>query len=297
MKFTLKDYQDEAVRDVLANLRDAREDWHGRRNRRTAFSLTAATGAGKTVMAAAVFEALFHGDDGFEFDRDPGAVVIWFSDDPSLNEQTRFRLMESSDRLRHTDLKVVEHPFSLSKFEAGKIYFLNTQKLGKKSLLVRGFEGADDLLARPDAQAFTIWDTIRNTIEDPAMTLYLVLDEAHRGMGRENSEHSTIVQRLINGENGVPGIPVVWGISATVGALQQGHRRHAWPRRVEAGAGGRGPRAGFRFAERHHCAGYPRRSWPLRHRAGWSRNQQAARPAPSGRPTPRNRAAMKRCSH
>jgi len=215
MKFTLKDYQDEAVRDVLANLKKARKRWREDRDKH-AFSLTAATGAGKTVMAAAVFEALFHGDDGFDFDRDPGAVVIWFSDDPSLNEQTRFRLMESSDRLRNTDLKVVEHPFSLSKFEAGKIYFLNTQKLGKKSLLVRGFEGADDLLPRPDAQAFTIWDTIRNTIEDPALTLYLVLDEAHRGMGREHAERSTLVQRLINGENGVPGIPVVWGISATV---------------------------------------------------------------------------------
>jgi type III restriction enzyme len=42
-------------------------------------------------MAAAVFEALFHGDDATNFDADPGAVVIWFSDDPSLNEQTRFR--------------------------------------------------------------------------------------------------------------------------------------------------------------------------------------------------------------
>jgi type III restriction enzyme len=41
----------------------------------TLFSLTAATGAGKTVMAAAVFEALFHGDDRYNFDRDPGAVV------------------------------------------------------------------------------------------------------------------------------------------------------------------------------------------------------------------------------
>lgn len=215
MKFTLKDYQDEAVRDVLGNLKKARKRWREDRDKH-AFSLTAATGAGKTVMAAAVFEALFYGDDGFEFDRDPGAVVIWFSDDPSLNEQTRFRLMEASDRLRHTDLKVVEHPFSLPKFEAGKIYFLNTQKLGKKSLLVRGFDGEDDLLARPDAQAFTIWDTIRSTIEDPALTLYLVLDEAHRGMGRESGERSTIVQRLINGENGVPGIPVVWGISATV---------------------------------------------------------------------------------
>lgn len=215
MKFTLKDYQNDAVRDVLANLKKARRRWHQDGDKH-AFSLTAPTGAGKTVMAAQVFEALFHGDDTFEFDRDPGAVVIWFSDDPALNEQTRFRLMESSDRLRHTDLKVVEHPFSLSKFEAGKIYFLNTQKLGRKSLLVRGYEGEDGLLARPDAQAFTIWDTIRSTIEDPALTLYLVLDEAHRGMRGDNTERTTIVQRLINGAQGVPGIPVVWGISATV---------------------------------------------------------------------------------
>ena len=139
MKFTLKDYQDEAVLDVLDHLRKARKRWHEDGDRH-AFSLTAATGAGKTVMAAAVFEALFHGDDGYDFDRDPGAVVLWFSDDPSLNEQTRFRLMESSDRLRYTDLVVVENTFNRAKFDAGKIYFLNTQKLGKKSLLVRGAE-------------------------------------------------------------------------------------------------------------------------------------------------------------
>ena len=172
-------------------------------------------------MAAAVFEALFHGDDNYDFDADPGAVVIWFSDDPSLNEQTRFRLMESSDRLRHTDLVVVENTFNRAKFEPGKIYFLNTQKLGKKSLLVRGFDGDEDERMfpemRPDLRSHTIWDTIRNTIEDPALTLYLVLDEAHRGMGeRRTGEKSTIVKRLINGEKGVPGIPVVWGISATV---------------------------------------------------------------------------------
>ena len=174
------------------------------------------------VMAAAAFEALFHGDDEFDFDADPGAVVIWFSDDPSLNEQTRFRLMEASDRINHTDMVVVEHPFSRPKFEAGKIYFLNTQKFGKNSLLVRGFEGEADLVTetKPDAQAFTLWETIQNTIDDPDLTLYLVLDEAHRGMGNptaasQNSK-STIVQRLINGSGGVPGIPVVWGISATV---------------------------------------------------------------------------------
>lgn len=226
MKFTLWPYQNEAVISVLRHLNKARKRWHEDGDRH-AFSLTAVTGAGKTVMAAAVFEALFHGDDGYEFDRDPGAVVIWFSDDPSLNEQTRFRLMESSDRLRHTDLVVVESTFNRSKFTPGKIYFLNTQKLGKKSLLVRGFEGEDgeEFLPemRPDLRSHTIWDTIRNTIEDPALTLYLVLDEAHRGFGNTNTDNSrsTIVRRLINGEKGVPGIPVVWGISATVERFNQ----------------------------------------------------------------------------
>ena len=121
MKFTLKpEYQTDAVRDVLSNLKKARKDWHGD-GYKSVFSLTAVTGAGKTVMAAAVFEALFHGDDEFDFDADPGAVVIWFSDDPALNEQTRFRLMESSDRLNHTDLVPVENTFNQAKFEAKKV--------------------------------------------------------------------------------------------------------------------------------------------------------------------------------
>ena len=227
MKFTLKDYQEEAVHDVLTNLRKARTRWHDE-DEINAFSLTATTGAGKTVMAAAAFEALFHGDDNVDFDADPGAVVIWFSDDPSLNEQTRFRLLEASDRLAFTDLVVVQNTFNREKFEAGKVYFLNTQKLGKKSLLVRGHDPDEDDSpqgplfpdTRPDLRSHTIWDTIQNTIEDPSLTLYLVLDEAHRGMGnltnRAQNDKSTIVKRLINGAGSIPAIPVVWGISATV---------------------------------------------------------------------------------
>lgn len=227
MKFTLKDYQDDAVKDVLDRLKKAGKRWHEEGDKH-AFSLTATTGAGKTVMAAAVFEALFHGNDDYDFEPDPGAVVIWFSDDPSLNEQSRWRLQEASDRLTLSDLVVVGSTFSREKFEAGKVYFLNTQKLSKNSLLVRGHEsdnttGKDDdrqMRIMPDLRSHTIWDTIRNTIEDPDLTLCLLLDEAHRGMkeGKKSSGDGkpTIVKQLINGSGSVPGIPVVWGISATV---------------------------------------------------------------------------------
>lgn len=227
MKFTLMDYQDKAVGDILSNLRKARKRWRDDRDIH-AFSLTAITGAGKTVMAAAAFEALFHGDDNFDFEADPGAVVIWFSDDPALNEQTRFRLREASDRLVPTDLEVVQNTFNHEKFDAGKIYFLNTQKLSKNSLLVRGYDPEEDRAVgresfpelRPDMRSYTIWDTIQNTIEDPTLTLYLVLDEAHRGMGNKTKaaqdDKSTIIKRLINGTGSIPAIPVVWGISATI---------------------------------------------------------------------------------
>ena len=227
MKFTLKDYQDEAVNEVLDRLRKARNRWHEDGDKH-AFSLTATTGAGKTVMAAAVFEALLHGNDDYDFEPDPGAVVIWFSDDPSLNEQSRWRLQEASDRLTISELITVGSTFSGEKFQPGKIYFLNTQKLSKNSLLVRGHDPDDAAVEKddrqmrimPDLRSHSIWDTIKNTVEDAGLTLYLVLDEAHRGMQqgkRSNGDGKpTIVKQLINGSGSVPGIPVVWGISATV---------------------------------------------------------------------------------
>lgn len=230
MRYTLKDCQHDAVRDILSNLDEARELFHNPRRRRTSsFSLSATTGAGKTVTAAAVIEALFYGDDEFDFAPDESAVVLWFSDDPNLNEQTRFRLMAASDKLRHADLRVIQHPFSEEKLSRGKVYFLNTGKLTKSSLLTRGHDGADEdnqfeqlrASVRPDLQGYTIWDTIANTINDPNLTLYFVLDEAHQGFGaRTNRDKPTIVKRLVNGHADVPAMPVVWGISATVARFE-----------------------------------------------------------------------------
>lgn len=176
MKFTLKDYQADAVDDLLQALARAKNivDVEGKE---VSVSLSATTGAGKTVMAAAVIESLFYGNSELDFAADPGAVVIWFSDDPNLNDQTKFRLMEASDALTFTDLVTIEPPFAKPRLDPGKVYFLNTQKLSKSSLLTRGHVEADDgvlegmsVQAQPDLQGWTIWETIANTIEADDLT-------------------------------------------------------------------------------------------------------------------------------
>lgn len=218
MRFTLKDYQADAVGDTLRELASARDFYRSASKRVSSVALTATTGAGKTVMAAAVIEAMFWGSDDFDVVPDEGAVVLWFSDDPALNQQTRHRLEQASDRLRNK-LVTVEHPFRYPKLLPGHVYFLNTSKLSRNSLLVRGHDDTntlDGVQSHPDSVPFTFWDTLRSTIEDEDLTLYMVLDEAHRGMGKRPLDTPTIVKRLINGHSGVPPMPIVWGISATV---------------------------------------------------------------------------------
>ena len=282
MRYTLKDYQDDAVADVLDRLARARDDWQ-RWKSPGAFSLTATTGAGKTVMAAAVIEALFDGNANHNFHPDPGAVVLWFTDDPSLNDQTRLRLLDAADRIGPFRLVVVKNTFDQAKLEAGRVYFLNAQKLGKKSRLVRGTP--EDPQERtpydapvPDARAFTMWDTLANTITDDDIT---PVPHPRRGpSGHETAskgerhEKDTIVQRLVNGTNGVPPVPIVWGISATVerfnDAMAKAKNRTSYPLR------GRRPGSstGIWVAQRRHPAGLPHQQRSVRHRTAGPCHQE-----------------------
>ena len=221
MKFSLKDYQQEAVDLLLERLERAQSDYRTA-GTNASVSLCATTGAGKTVISAAVIEALFYGSG--EFEPDPGAVVVWFSDDPSLNQQSLNRLHDASDKISRSDLVTIEPPFDKPRLEPGKVYFLNTQKLSVSSKLTRGARDEADphrfeQFQQPDAQAWTIWDTLTNTILDEELTLYLFLDEAHRGFGGKGTskDKATIVKRLVNGSVNVAPAPIVVGISATIG--------------------------------------------------------------------------------
>lgn len=205
MQFTLKDYQSEAVRQILTTIGYAREDWHGRQ-RRTAFALSSTTGSGKTVIAAAAIEALLHGSDEFDVEADPSAVVLWVSKDPELNKQTKSRFVECADRIPSGDLVLLDKDYAEESLQTGTVYFINPDKLRDGGLFVK----------HTDTRHVTFWEILANTIKDQAKTLYMVLDEAHEGMKAQTSGEQTIVQRIINGNGVNPAVPVVWGISATV---------------------------------------------------------------------------------
>jgi type III restriction enzyme len=231
MRYDLFDFQSAAAEEVLKRLSRSRRDFDEYQER-SAFALSAMTGAGKTVIAAAVLEALFFGaSEDYEFEADPTATVLWLTDSPSLNEQTRFRVLQASDRLLPSRLRVIDNRFNEARLRPGTVHFLNTQLLRQGALLTRGpsqpdqqrmWDGASDP-ALPDTREHTFWDTLGNTVTDLSTTLYLVLDEAHRGIGRtttEVKERGTIVSQIINGEH-APAVPVVWGISATVQRFQR----------------------------------------------------------------------------
>ena len=205
MRFTLKDYQSDAVGEILQTLRFAGQDWH-ERGKRTAFALSSTTGSGKTVIAAAVIEALLHGSDEFDFEADPSAVVLWMSKAPALNEQTMSRFRACADQIPPGDLVLLDKSYAAQSLETGKVYFINPGKLAKDK----------DFVKHTDSRHFTFWEILDNTIADEDKTLYLVLDEAHEGVKAPSGDEQTIVQKVINGNGANPPMPVVWGISATV---------------------------------------------------------------------------------
>ena len=132
MKLELKDFQEDAVEQLIKKLNPAkREVAEG--GDRQAVILAAPTGSGKTVITAALIEEILNGSD--RFNAEPDAVFLWLSDQPVLNEQSRKRIASASTKLGPSDLVIVDSDFDRETFAGGKLYFINTQKLGKDKLL------------------------------------------------------------------------------------------------------------------------------------------------------------------
>lgn len=207
MKVTLFPFQQIAV----TSLRQASAEALGgyqRTHTPQIVSFTAPTGAGKTIIMSALIEDILFGTDVYPDQQD--AIFLWISDSPELNLQSKQKIDLKADRITlQQTVTIEESGFDQEILEDGHIYFLNTQKLSTSS----------NLCKYGDTRHYTIWDTLRNTILEKSDRLYVIIDEAHRGMqGRKAGQATTIMQKFIMGDrtNNLPVMPVVIGMSATI---------------------------------------------------------------------------------
>lgn len=169
---------------------------------------TAPTGAGKTIIMSAFIEALYVGDihQGGQND----AIVLWISDAPELNEQSKAKLYKVADKLWNRPVVTIdEKSFKADKLTPGTIYYVNTQKFGVNSNLVK----------YSDERNYTGWDFMRNTVEEYGDKLVVIIDEAHRGAKpNEMGTQMSIMQKFIFGSDAdnMPSMPLVIGMSATL---------------------------------------------------------------------------------
>lgn len=213
MKINLFKFQKEALDNLREKLVSARSFASDKSPQ--ALSFSSPTGSGKTVMMTALFEAILdEPDEQLEWPLDwqsqPDAVILWVSDMPELNEQTRKKIESQSDKVhRVNQLETIDANFDAEQLSGGKIYFINTQKLAKNQPLTN----------YSDDRKYLIWQTLNNTAQAFREKFYVVIDEAHRGMNTPRAVRTaqTIMQRFLLGykEVGLDPVPFVIGISAT----------------------------------------------------------------------------------
>lgn len=210
MKLELKEFQKGKRRELHDKLIAATEEFSKRREHQ-AIVFSSPTGSGKTITIAGLLEDLLNGTE--DFPARPQMRFLWISDSPELNAQSRNKLLNACDAPSGVgDFELVKsEEFKEEVFQPGRVYFINTQLLGKDKLLTA---------TRGDKEGVTFWQTVANTVRDHGQDLLLIIDEAHKGMGisaRERTKGLSIVRKFIQGspEDGLPPIPLVLGMSAT----------------------------------------------------------------------------------
>lgn len=206
MRDILFPFQEDALAKLHSRIRNAHNAWAP--DNPQVISFSAPTGAGKTIIATALFEDILYGSADCE--AQPDAVIVWLSDMPELNTQSRMKIESKSDKIRVRDLVTIDASFREEYLQGGHIYFLNTQKLGSDKLLT----------STSDGRSITIWQTITNTAQRQPSSFYVIIDEAHKGMNvsaQASNKAQSIMQKFIKGspEDGLCVMPLVIGLSAT----------------------------------------------------------------------------------
>ncbi|WP_182254527.1 DEAD/DEAH box helicase [Microbacterium esteraromaticum] len=191
MKVPLKKFQKKAVRRLLKALDDAYNVW-AEDDDHTAVMLIAPTGAGKTLAATELIEGLLDGSN--EAQERPTLRVLWLTDSPSLNRQSADKMDRYGDQLSYgKNLVVVDDAYDEEVLAAGTVTFAHIQQLtsSASSWWPNESKGKKNAL----------WHAIARTVNDHGNDFLLVIDEAHKGIGKErsNGDRDTIIKTCLEG--------------------------------------------------------------------------------------------------
>lgn len=213
MKIPLKEFQKKTVRRILKAIDDAYGIW-AEDGDRSAIMLVAPTGSGKTVMATQVIEGLLDGSN--ETEERPTLRVLWLTDSPSLNRQSADKMDRYSDLLCYgKNLVVVDETYDKEVLDAGTVTFAHIQQLTSSASSWWPNESK--------GKAHALWHAIAKTVREHGEHFLLVIDEAHRGIGKErkNSDRDTIIRTCLEGGKNLydgvqhPAAPVALVMTAT----------------------------------------------------------------------------------
>lgn len=207
IEYELRTYQAKAAADVVKRVRQGMAEPGD-----TIATLSAPTGAGKTIIAAAAIDELLHGNDTSPGDL--GLVILWFSMSPALNEQTAAKFARASSKLaERTRVIDTSAEYAGPSLDPGRIYFLNPQKLGRGATQYRA----------GDHRKRDLWDTLNGTVERHGARVIVFVDEAHQGTGSNAAGDATYLSQFLNGTGlGKQKAPVVIGVSATPDRFDKG---------------------------------------------------------------------------
>lgn len=191
MKIPLKPFQEKAVRRLVKKVDDAYGNW-SEDSDRTAVLLVAPTGAGKTMVATAVIEALLNGFE--QIVERPALRVLWLTDSPSLNRQSVDKMDRYGDFLTHDkNLVVVDDSYDAEVLTPGTVTFVHIQQLTSSATSWWPNEAK--------GKKYALWDAMARTIREFPESFLLVIDEAHKsiGAGKRGDERDTIIKTVLDG--------------------------------------------------------------------------------------------------
>lgn len=165
-------------------------------------------------MATEVIEGLLDGSN--EAQERPTLRVLWLTDSPSLNRQSADKMDRYGDNLSYgKNLVVVDETYDEEVLAAGTVTFAHIQQLTSSASSWWPNESKGKRNA--------LWHAIAKTVRDHGDDFLLVIDEAHKGIGKEksNGDRDTIIKTCLEGGNNLydgakhPAAPVAMVMTAT----------------------------------------------------------------------------------